>query len=102
MSTAAYAATATPADRLFVGKVSQGGMFEVAAGKLAASKGSTQDIRDFATMEVHDHLLVGEKLKAISATEGISPSHRRSNAEFSAKMTKLSVVVGSRLSTPRT
>ena len=91
--TAAYAATATPADRLFVGKVSQGGMFEVAAGKLAASKGSTQDIRDFATMEVHDHLLVGEKLKAISATENIAVAPSL-NAEFSAKMTKLSSLSG--------
>ena len=93
MGSAAYAAAATPADRQFVGKVSQGGMFEVAAGKLATTKGSTQDIRDFATMEVHDHMLVGDKLKAISTSEGIAIAPSL-NAEFSAKMTKLSALSG--------
>jgi len=33
------------ADRAFVAKVSQGGMFEVKAGQAAADKGSTQDIK---------------------------------------------------------
>jgi predicted outer membrane protein len=58
VSTAAHAQYATPQDRAFVAKVSQGGMFEVAAGHMAMSKGSTQDIIDFATAEVHDHMLV--------------------------------------------
>ena len=62
----AYAQPANPGDKAFVAKVSQGGMFEVAAGRLATTKGSTQDIRDFAVAEVHDHTLVGEKLKKVS------------------------------------
>jgi putative membrane protein len=41
-------------------------MFEVAAGHMAMSKGSTQDIIDFATAEVHDHMLVGSKLERIA------------------------------------
>lgn len=93
MGSAAYAASATPADRMFVGKVSQGGMFEVAAGQLATTKGATQDIRDFAVMEVHDHRLVGDKLKAIATSEGIAIAPAL-DAAFAAKMTKLSSLSG--------
>ena len=92
-ATAVSAATATPADRAFVAKVSQGGMFEVAAGKLAETKGSTQDVRDFATTEVHDHMLVGDKLKAISSSEGVAIS-ATPNAEFSGKLSHLSGLSG--------
>lgn len=92
-SAAAYAATPTPADRAFVAKVSQGGMFEVAAGKLATTKGFAQDIRDFGAMEVHDHMLVGDRLKAITTSEGIAvPSTL--NAEFAGKMTHLQSLSG--------
>jgi putative membrane protein len=92
-ATVAHAATATPADRAFVAKVSQGGMFEVAAGKLAETRGSTQDVRDFATAEVHDHMLVGAKLKAISSSEGVT-FPETPNAEFSAKMATLKGLSG--------
>ena len=92
-ASAAMAATATPADRAFVAKVLQGGMFEVAAGKLAETKGSTQDVRDFATAEVHDHTLVGNKLKAISTSEGV-PISATPNAEFAGKLSRLSALSG--------
>src|ERR1700712_6018419 len=65
------AGTATPVDRAFVAKVSQGGMYEVEASKVASQKASTQDIRDFANSEVHDHTLVGAKLFKVSSSEGI-------------------------------
>ena len=84
---------ATPADKAFVAKVSQGGMFEVAAGRLAAQQGSTQDIRDFAAMEVHDHTLVGDKLTAIAQSEGLSFA-TTPNAEFQAKMDRLKSLKG--------
>jgi len=93
LATAAYAAAATPADKAFVAKVSQGGMFEVDAGKLAETKGSTQDIRDFATMEVHDHMLVGAKLKAISSSEGVTIDPNP-NAEFAGKAATLKSLSG--------
>ncbi len=89
----ALAATATPADKAFVAKVSQGGMFEVDAGKLAETKGSTQDVRDFAAAEVHDHMLVGAKLKAISSSEGVTFSSTP-NAEFAGKMAMLKGLSG--------
>lgn len=92
-ATGAAAATATPSDRAFVAKVSQGGMFEVAAGTLAQTKGSTQDVRDFAVAEVHDHKLVGAKLKTISTREGIAIPGAP-NAEFAGKLAHLSGLSG--------
>jgi putative membrane protein len=95
VSIAAYAQKGTPRDKAFVAKVSQGGMFEVAAGKLAMSKGSTQDIIDFATAEVHDHMLVGAKLENIAAHAGITISPQP-NAEFTVKLKYLSSLTGSK------
>ncbi len=60
------------ADRNFVAMVSQGGMFEVEAGTVAVTQGSTQDIRDQGTTEQHDHGLVGDKLKSTAAASGLS------------------------------
>ena len=59
------------ADRTFVAMVSQGGMFEVKAGQVAADKGSTQDIKDQGFTEAHDHQLVGDKLKSIATANGL-------------------------------
>src|SRR5271155_1936589 len=39
---------ASPTDRAFVGKVSQGGMYEVEASKIAAQKATAQDVKDLA------------------------------------------------------
>ena len=90
---AASAATPNTADKAFVAKVSQGGMFEVEAGKLAIDKGATQDVRDFAAMEVHDHTLVGDKLKTISSSEGLSfPGVL--NVEFQGKLDHLKSLSG--------
>ena len=91
--TTAYAQTPSAADKAFVAKVSQGGMYEVAASRLAATKGSTQDIRDLGIAEVHDHTLVGAKLKKISVQAGITFSPDL-NASFSAKLQHLSTLSG--------
>lgn len=73
LSSSAYAAgDISAADRSFVAKVSQGGMFEVEAGTVGAHQGSTQDIRDQGTTEQHDHQLVGAKLKSIASSIGIT------------------------------
>ena len=64
--------SASEADRAFVGKVSQGGRYEVEAGKLALSKASAQDVKDFAATDVHDHELVNGELKTISAKLGVA------------------------------
>jgi putative membrane protein len=63
--TSAHADGFSDQDKIFVAKVSQGGMYEVALGKLAEDKGVAQDIKDSGNTEAHDHMLVGAKLKSI-------------------------------------
>lgn len=91
---AAHAAeTASAADKAFIAMVSQGGMFEVQAGDLAAALGSTQDIRDQGNTEAHDHQLVGDKLKSIASEAGVTfPSTL--NASFQTELANLKALSG--------
>jgi putative membrane protein len=76
------------ADKSFVAKVSQGGMYEVALGTYAETAGQTQDIRDSGSTESHDHQLVGNKLKTIMEANGMEfPSSL--NAEMQARLDKI-------------
>ncbi len=84
---------ASAADRSFVAMVSQGGMFEVKAGDLAASQGSTQDIQDQGNTEAHDHLLVGGKLKSAAAAAAISFPDTL-NAAFQKQLDQLKALSG--------
>ena len=86
-------AAGTAQDRAFVAKVGQGGMFEVQAGQLAMEKASSADVRDFATMEVHDHTGVGDRLKAVSQQQGV-PVPAALNGEFQAKLDHLKGLSG--------
>ena len=96
---AAVAADAvSPADRAFVAMVSQGGMFEVKLGQVAETKGSTQDIKDQGTTEVHDHSLVGERLKSIAGDAGLTLDSSL-NAEFQKKLDQLNALSGPQFDT---
>ena len=86
----AYAA-ASDADRTFVGKVSQGGAYEVEASRYAEAKAVAPDVKDLAIMEVHDHMLVGNNLKKIASATGVSVAPAL-NAEFKERLTKLKAV----------
>jgi putative membrane protein len=91
---AAYGADpVSGADRDFVALVSQGGLFEVKAGELGATRGSTQDIVDQGSTEAHDHQLVGDKLKAIATANGIKLAASL-NAELQEKLDHLSSLSG--------
>ena len=85
---AAAAPFASPADLAFVAKVSQGGLYEVEAGKIAAAHGTSPVIKDFGVLESHDHEGVGAELKRIAAATG-APIAPGLNAEFSARLSKL-------------
>ena len=79
------------ADKAFVGKVSQGGMYEVELGKLGETKGVAQDVKDSASTEVHDHQLVGDKLKSIMEANGMQfPTSL--NSEFQARLDKMNAL----------
>jgi putative membrane protein len=83
-------------DKTFVGKVSQGGMYEVELGKVAENKATAQDIKDSANTEVHDHMLVGDKLKSIMEANGMTfPTSL--NAEFQARLDKMSALPADQL-----
>lgn len=84
-------ATASEADKTFVGKVSQGGAYEVAASQYAETKAVAPDVKDLAFTEVHDHTLVGNNLKRIAAATGIAVAPTL-NAEFKERLSKLKAV----------
>ena len=58
-------------DESFFKDAAQGGMAEVAAGRTAAEKGSSQAVKDFGAMMVKDHSAANAKLKKIAASKGI-------------------------------
>ena len=87
------AATMSDADKTFVAKVSQGGMYEVALGKVAEDKGMAQDIKDQGNTEAHDHDLVGAKLKGIVTGAGL-PFPDKLNDEFQARLEKMKALSG--------
>jgi putative membrane protein len=83
--------TFSDADKAFVGKVSQGGMYEVELGKLGETKAVAQDIKDQANTEAHDHMLVGDKLKSIVEANGME-FPKQLNAEFQARLEKINAL----------
>ena len=85
------AAPASDADRAFVAKVSQGGLYEVEAGKVAAEKGAVPVIKDFGLLEIQDHEGVNRALKRIASDTGVTITPGL-NAEFTARLNKLKSV----------
>ena len=90
---AAYAAGPSAQDKTFVDTVGPGGMYEVMLGKLAETKGSTQDIKDQGNTEAHDHALVGDKLAAAAKDAGI-PVPDKLTPEFQAQYDKIGTLSG--------
>ena len=91
--TASAAAPTTDTDKAFVAKVSQGGAYEVAASKFAVQHASMPDVKDQAIAEVHDHTLVGDQLKRISSSGGITITPEL-NQEFTERLAKLKSAAG--------
>ena len=83
------AAQASPTDTAFVGKVSQGGMYEVEASKLAEQRATLPKVKALAVTEVHDHENVNGELKALALKEHL-PVAAPLNAEFTARLKALS------------
>jgi len=85
--------TASAADKAFVAKVSQGGMYEVEASQLAIQRAKAPDVKDVASTEVHDHELVNSKLKQIASATGVEVAGQL-NPEFQQRLDKLKAVSG--------
>jgi putative membrane protein len=58
-------------DESFFKDAAKAGMAEVAAGKSAQEKGSSQAVKDFGAMMVKDHSAANAKLKKIAMAKGI-------------------------------
>jgi putative membrane protein len=82
---------ASDTDSTFVGKVSQGGMYEVIASQYAESHAHAQNVKDLAVMEVHDHTLVNRRLMQIAQGAGIHVATTL-NPEFQQRLDKLKAV----------
>lgn len=53
-------------DAMFIKKAANGGMTEVALGKIAAEKGGSQDVKDFGNRMVKDHSKANDELKEVA------------------------------------
>jgi putative membrane protein len=58
-------------DESFFKDAAHAGMSEVAAGKMAETKGTSQAVKDFGAMMVKDHGAANAKLKTIAASKGV-------------------------------
>ena len=59
--------SSTGGDNDFMKKAGQGGMFEVELGKVAESKGTSKDVKEFGAKMVADHSKANDELKAVAA-----------------------------------
>lgn len=66
LSLAGSSLAAVAADEAFAKKAGMGGAGEVAAGKLAQDKGSTDAVKQFGAKMVEDHTQAGDQLKSIA------------------------------------
>ena len=85
------APAASDADQAFVAKVSQGGLYEVEAGKVAATRATMLAVKNFGVLESHDHEGVNSGLKRIAGMTGVTIKPGL-NAEFSERLAKLKAV----------
>ena len=71
-----------PADRAFMADAAVGGLFEVAAGKLAAERGSDSGVKDFGKMLMDDHGAANKALNELAAARSITlPSRLPKNQQ---------------------
>jgi putative membrane protein len=59
------------ADKTFIKKAAEGGLAEVELGKLAAEKGSSEDVKKFGQRMVDDHSKANDQLKQIASGKGV-------------------------------
>lgn len=81
-------------DTDFAVKAADGGMLEVQLGKLAATNGSSAEVKKFAQMMVDDHTKANDELKALALQKNItlptalSDKHQKKYTDLSEKTGK--------------
>lgn len=83
----------TAMEKAFVKKAAQGGMTEVALGKIAAEKGGSEDVKDFGNLMVKDHTNINDNLKEVAGKMDVKiPADL--NAKHQAMVDKFSKLSG--------
>jgi putative membrane protein len=81
-------------DASFVKQAAEGGMMEVAKGKLAAQKGAHDAVKQFGQKMVDDHTKAGDELKSIARGKSISLPDDSPKPPMQALLTKLERLEG--------
>ncbi|MCU1297412.1 MAG: outer membrane protein, partial [Acidobacteriaceae bacterium] len=83
----------SPSDKTFIKKAAEGGMAEVELGKLAAEKGSSEEVKKFGQRMVEDHSKANDQLKQVASSKGVEvPADL--NAKDKATKARLSKLSG--------
>ena len=90
---ASSSTSASAADKNFVTTALRGGMAEIELGKLAAAKGSSNDVKQFGQKMVTDHTQMGENMKHVAQQVGAAQPSAMSAADLALE-TKLKVLSG--------
>jgi putative membrane protein len=80
-------------DASFYKNAAQGGIAEVAAGRLAQDKGNSQPVKDFGAMMLKDHSAANEQLQSLAASKNITLPTGTSVGQMATKA-KLDVLSG--------
>lgn len=92
-TTPASSAPARRDDRAFAMEVAQNGIAEIALARLAARNAQSADVKRFAQRVITDHTKVGNELKPIAASKGITlPADMK--PEQKATVTRLTALKG--------
>src|SRR5438132_11164229 len=81
------------ADKKFAENAAKGGLMEVAWGRQAASKGQSNDVKQFGTRMVTDHSKANDELKGIASKKGIKLSNQEPGANFKTDKSYMDMMV---------
>jgi putative membrane protein len=80
-------------DKKFMEKAAMGGMYEVEAGKVAAQKASSEEVKKFGQRMVDDHTKANDELTQLADKKGVKVP-KDLDKKFKAKVEKLSKLSG--------
>lgn len=80
-------------DSAFIKKAANGGMMEVALGKVAAEKGGSKEVRDFGSRMVTDHSKLNDQLKEVAGKMSVEVPDKV-NSKHQAMIDKMSGMSG--------
>jgi putative membrane protein len=85
---------AANADARFVMQAAEGGMMEVAKGKLATQKGAHEGVKQFGQKMIDDHSKVNDELKSIAGAKNITLPGETPQSPMHATLAKLEKLEG--------